>query len=586
MGKLEFKRLPFGLVIAPKFFHSIISEMFSEIPNVSVFVDDIIIYTKTSDEHLKTLKQVLEALSKNNAIINLEKSEFHKEKIVYLGFEISEGTYRPDKSRLDSFEKWQTPNTKRKLQQLLGKINWYRKFIPNVADKLKHLYGKLGSKSRKITVDENEMKPVKQINDILHKQIKLYIPNLNDEFYIHCDASDFAIGAILSHDKDIIENFSKKLNKCQSNYSIVEKEMYSIFMAIKKWKPLIGGSKITVFTDNKNLINNSSDFSKKLNRWKSFITELNIEFKHIIRSQNIIADELSRNENLKDVINNLMIKSNKTYGPMTLDQFLKHFHIINRHPGINASYLTLRRELFISNQFRRKLKDSIKTCQFCQICKKTSILYGEPSGKISTRKILEDISSDIYGLFDAKDYKHNFNTDKLFLITFTDRCSRFSKCFFTNNITSSELIKSFKKEWLSRFTTPKTFLSDNGNYYTSNKTRTFLNQCNIKQIHSSPFNPTGNSISERINSAISNILRIYKGWDLKIIKVIIENRLNNIVNTSFENTLWNILGNKTAPIEISKKHKRGRHKQVNYKYKEGDQILIRNNKLGKLEDPF
>ncbi|KAG0436964.1 Transposon Tf2-8 polyprotein [Dictyocoela muelleri] len=128
--------------------------MFSEIPNVSVFVNYIIIYTKTSDENLKILKQVLAALSKNNAIINLEKSELHKEKIVYLGFEISEGTYRPDKSRLDSFEKWQTPNTKRKLQQLLGKINWYRKFIPNVADKLKHLYDKLGSKSRKITVDK------------------------------------------------------------------------------------------------------------------------------------------------------------------------------------------------------------------------------------------------------------------------------------------------------------------------------------------------------------------------------------------------------------------------------------------------
>ncbi|KAG0436966.1 Pol polyprotein [Dictyocoela muelleri] len=139
---------------------------------------------------------------------------------------------------------------------------------------------------------------------------------------------------------------------------------------------------------------------------------------------------------------------------------------------------------------------------------------------------------------------------------------------------------------ISRFITPKTFLSDNGKCYTSNKTRTFLNQCNIKQIHSSPFNPTGNSLSERINSAISNILRIYKGWDLKIIKIIIENRLNNIVNTSFGNTPCDILRNKTASIEISKKHKRSRQKQVNYKYKEGEQILIKNNKIGKLEDPF
>ncbi|KAG0437688.1 Transposon Tf2-11 polyprotein [Dictyocoela muelleri] len=96
-----------------------------------------------------------------------------------------------------------TPKTKRELQKLLGKINWYRKFIPNITEKLKHLYNKLGTKSRKITISTKIMLPVKDINDILYKKISLYIHDFNSKFSIHCDASDFAIGAILSQEKGV-----------------------------------------------------------------------------------------------------------------------------------------------------------------------------------------------------------------------------------------------------------------------------------------------------------------------------------------------------------------------------------------------
>ncbi|KAG0433574.1 Retrovirus-related Pol polyprotein from transposon opus [Dictyocoela muelleri] len=119
MGKFEFKRVPFGLLNAPKFFHSIISEILFNIPNVSVFIDDIIIYTDTTDNHLEILKIVLERLSKYNAIINLEKSVFMKEKIKYLGFEITKGGYKPDMSKMENFTKWKKPDTKRQLQKLL-----------------------------------------------------------------------------------------------------------------------------------------------------------------------------------------------------------------------------------------------------------------------------------------------------------------------------------------------------------------------------------------------------------------------------------------------------------------------------------
>ncbi|KAG0435128.1 Pro-Pol polyprotein [Dictyocoela muelleri] len=177
-------------------------------------------------------------------------------------------------------------------------------------------------------------------------------------------------------------------------------------------------------------------------------------------------------------------------------------------------------------------KSTIKTCEYCQKCKKRHLMYGKPAGNVISETILKNISSDVYGPFDAIDYKHRFNTDKLFIITYTDRCSKFTKCYFTNKITSKDLLKSFKKEYLTEFNCPKTFLSDNGKCYTSKNTLKYFNESHIRQIFTSPFNPTGNSLSERINSTISNILRIYKKWVIKLIEIAIENRIKNIKNTN------------------------------------------------------
>ncbi|KAG0436862.1 Transposon Ty3-G Gag-Pol polyprotein [Dictyocoela muelleri] len=136
LGKFEFTRIPFGLLNAPKFFHNVILEKLSGISNISVFVDDIIVFTKTEKDHLSILNKVFNRLGDSNIIINPDKSEFMKTKIKYLGFEISHNQYIPEKDRLLSLKPWTAPNTRRKLQKLLGEINWYRKFIPNLSRKL------------------------------------------------------------------------------------------------------------------------------------------------------------------------------------------------------------------------------------------------------------------------------------------------------------------------------------------------------------------------------------------------------------------------------------------------------------------
>ncbi|KAG0434627.1 Transposon Tf2-6 polyprotein [Dictyocoela muelleri] len=163
---------------------------------------------------------------------------------------------------MGNFYQWKIPKTKRQLQVLLGKINWYRKFIPNVSLKLFNLYEKLKLNKNKFIITEEEMKPLFKIYDHLKTNMYLYLPNLNEPFLINSDSSEHTIGAVLSQRNGIIYHYSKKLNHAQTNYSIVEKVIFAIYMSILKCKSLIGGSKIYIYTDNKNLIGKSNDFTK------------------------------------------------------------------------------------------------------------------------------------------------------------------------------------------------------------------------------------------------------------------------------------------------------------------------------------
>jgi Reverse transcriptase (RNA-dependent DNA polymerase) len=139
--------MPFGLTYAPAVFQSFISGIFSEFIDTKmlIYIDDILLFSKTREEHVEMLELIFKRLSQSKLFVNLKKSEFFVEKISFLGFEISGRNIKPQRDKILAIEKWPKPKRQKELQRFLGFINYYRRFIKNYSHIVSPLY-KLTSK--------------------------------------------------------------------------------------------------------------------------------------------------------------------------------------------------------------------------------------------------------------------------------------------------------------------------------------------------------------------------------------------------------------------------------------------------------
>ncbi|KRH91864.1 putative LTR transposable element, partial [Pseudoloma neurophilia] len=141
--KYEFLRLPFGLKNAPFFFQKTMYRILSKFNYVKVFIDDILIYSKNINEHYEHLNTILKHLLENNVSINPEKCHFAKESVKFLGYEINENGYCADTSRVEKFDNFKPPTSKKKIMSLVGTLQWFRPFVPNMSKKLLPITDKL-----------------------------------------------------------------------------------------------------------------------------------------------------------------------------------------------------------------------------------------------------------------------------------------------------------------------------------------------------------------------------------------------------------------------------------------------------------
>ncbi|KAK7605320.1 hypothetical protein V9T40_007178 [Parthenolecanium corni] len=301
-GHFEYTRMPFGLKNAPRVFQRAMNACLAGYIGTQAFIylDDIIIFSEDFDQHMVRLRNILSRLRQFGFLIQPDKCEFLKSDIVYLGHQVSADGLRPVSEKLDKLRRFPIPTNLKELQGFLGLVNYYHKFIPNYSDKIQPLLH-LTRKGVEFLWNDERNKTFEAMKKVIENEAVLQYPNFDKTFFLHTDASNVAVGAVLSQ-YDSENNLrpilfeSSTLNHAQRNYSTIERELYAIVWAVKKFRPYLIGQRFEILSDHKPLecITKSNTLSGRLLRWRLELSEYDFTIKHVKGKDNVVADAFSR----------------------------------------------------------------------------------------------------------------------------------------------------------------------------------------------------------------------------------------------------------------------------------------------------
>lgn len=252
-GHYEFLVMPFGLTNAPATFQATMNHIFKAFLRkfVIIFFDDILIFSKTLEDHSNHLKQVFNCLSANSLFLKHSKCSFAQNSIDYLGHIITEFGVQPDKSKIIAMLDWPVPRTITELRGFLGLTGYYRKFVQHYATIASPLTDLL--KKESFSWSSPAQQSFEALKQAMTRTPVLALPDFSKPFILQTDASGVGIGAVLLQSNHPIAYFSKKLSSQLQNSSTYIRELYAITAAVKKWRQYLLGSRFTIQTDHKTL---------------------------------------------------------------------------------------------------------------------------------------------------------------------------------------------------------------------------------------------------------------------------------------------------------------------------------------------
>lgn len=312
-GHFEFLRMPFGLKNAPRTFQRVMDNILRGIADerCAVYLDDIIVFSTSLQEHLVNLRKVFERLRRSNFKIQLDKTEFLRKEVAYLGHVVTPDGVKPNPDKIKAILKYPIPKTQKEIKSFLGLLGFYRRHIKDFA-KITKVLTQCLKKNAVINVNDTEyIECFNTCKNLLMNEPILQYPDFSREFRIATDASDFAIGAVLSQLKNGSElpvaYASRTLNESETRLSTIEKELLAIVWAVKYFRPYLYGRKFKIFCDHKPLqwLFSLKEPNSKLLRWRLKLEEFDYEVIYRTGKANTNADALSRIElNVNETENN------------------------------------------------------------------------------------------------------------------------------------------------------------------------------------------------------------------------------------------------------------------------------------------
>ena len=243
MGKWEFKCTPFGLSQAPAYFQLLIDKVLMGCSSFAMgYLDDIIIYSKSEEEHLQHLEEIFTRLHKFGLKMKCEKCSFLKKHVQYLGHLVSEKGFEPLPEKLESIQNMPAPQTAKEVKQFLGLIGYYRKFVPHFADISRPLT-KLTRHNVTFEWSEQCQKAFNHLCELLMDYDILRYPDPKQVYILYTDASGIGWSGVLTQEYEdkkgrvknhLIYYVSGQFRGSQLNWAALTKEAYAIYMSIRK----------------------------------------------------------------------------------------------------------------------------------------------------------------------------------------------------------------------------------------------------------------------------------------------------------------------------------------------------------------
>ena len=304
-GLFEFLRMPFGLCNAPATFQRVMQHILAgmEWRHCFVYLDDILVVSRTFEEHIEHLREVFKRLRSAGLRLKPKKCLILRDEVPYLGHVISARGIRPDPSKTDKVQGFPIPHDVTSVRQFIGLASYYRRFVPDFAC----IAAPLHALTRKDVVFEWSaacQEAFVRLKEILVTAPILAYPRFGPgvEFVLETDASGVGLGAVLSQLQEDgqlhpVAYASRSLDASEKNYGISELETLGLVWAARHFRPYILGHHTTVYTDHSACLSllQSARPSGKLARWALTIQELDLTIKHRSGQQNSNADALSRN---------------------------------------------------------------------------------------------------------------------------------------------------------------------------------------------------------------------------------------------------------------------------------------------------
>ncbi|KAK9140215.1 hypothetical protein Scep_009896 [Stephania cephalantha] len=296
-GHYQFTVMPFGLTNAPAMFMDLMHRMLREYLDrfVIVFIDDILIYSKTREDHGEHLRIILQSLRAHRLYAKFSKCEFWLTEVGFLGHIIGASGVSVDPAKVRAVIDWPTPRTMTDIRSFLGLASYYRRFVQDFS-KIAAPMTQLTKKDISFQRNDSCEQAFRILKERLTTAPVLVLPESGKGLEVNTDASKVGLGCVLMQDGRVIAYASRQLKIHEKNYPIHDLELAAVFFALKIWRHYLYGENFVLFTDHKSLkyLFTQKDLNMRQRRWLEFLKDYDFSLEYHPGKANVVADTLIR----------------------------------------------------------------------------------------------------------------------------------------------------------------------------------------------------------------------------------------------------------------------------------------------------